>query len=251
MATSTITNTVKDPSGAAVASVPVVIRLMGGGQPVGGFRTSDGSEVAAQITVTANGSGVWTATLEQNANIIPANTYYTAEEQIPAAQGGARTWAFNVGAANANLHDSLLAAPAAAPALLGYSQAASDARYLQLAGGTMTGPLAAAHVLGAGSTPGVTPIGLGTGGSPGASITGTDLAMTMTINTGNTGVGNQPVQVTFASPFAATPRVFCTAGDATGRSWFAISVSTTGFILETPSNLLANGQYIVHAFVIG
>ncbi len=86
MATSTITNTVTDASGVAVANTPVVVSLY----PKGAFRISDGSEVAPVVLTTTNASGVWTLALERNSNISPANSYYVAEEQIPASRGGAR-----------------------------------------------------------------------------------------------------------------------------------------------------------------
>jgi hypothetical protein len=127
VATSTITGTITDPTGVAVASVPVVCRLM----PTGGFRSADGSEVSRAVSTTTNASGVYTLVLERNSGISPANTYYEITESIPAASGGTRVWTISVGASNQTVFAALVTpAPAAASTYL--TQASADARYQAL-----------------------------------------------------------------------------------------------------------------------
>lgn len=126
MATSTITNTITGPTGTAVASCPVEITLM----PVPGFRTATDAEVARQVIVVANSSGVWTAALERNADITPANTYYRIVEKIPLSQGGPRTWNIQVGAVSTSLYAALITTPPTVPASTYLTQAAADARYV-------------------------------------------------------------------------------------------------------------------------
>lgn len=129
MATSTITGTITDPSGVAVAGVVVTARLM----PVGGFRSADGSEVARLVTATSNGSGVYTLVLERNSGITPANTYYELSEAIPVANGGARVWTISVGASNQTVLAALVT-PLAAQSSTYLTQASADARYQALGG---------------------------------------------------------------------------------------------------------------------
>ncbi len=134
MPTSTITNTVTGPSGTALANIPVKVSLY----PKGAFRISDSSEVATQVFTTTNASGVWSLALEQTANISPANSYYVVEEQIPQYQGGARSYAFQVGAVNTTLLASLISVLPDLPANTYLTQAAADARYVQSPGSFAT-----------------------------------------------------------------------------------------------------------------
>jgi putative SOS response-associated peptidase YedK len=126
MATSIITHTITGPTGTALSAVPVIIRLV----PRGAFRTADGSEVAPTYVTTTNASGVWSATLERNSGISPANSFYEVEQQLSPAQGGPRKYTFQVGAGNATLFASLIS-PIPDTAAAGYiTQASADARYV-------------------------------------------------------------------------------------------------------------------------
>ena len=104
MATSTISNTVKDSSGNAVPGVAVLIDAV----PGPAYRISDGSELAAPTSLVTDASGIWTATLERSANIDPPGTYYRVREYIPKTKGGTKIWFFTVPATNGLLHDNLV-----------------------------------------------------------------------------------------------------------------------------------------------
>lgn len=132
--TAQISNTIKDPSGVAVAGVAVTATLL----PGPGFRIDDGTEVAEMVSTTSDGSGHWTLTLEQTANINPAGTYYLINEAIPAAQGGPDQWVIQVGGSNATLQASLVTPPPALAVATYLTQATGDARYLQLANAPAT-----------------------------------------------------------------------------------------------------------------
>lgn len=108
MATSVISNTITSPDGTPIANVPVTITLV----PAGAFRIDNSFDMAPvdQPTITSSGGGNWSATLEQNANLTPAGSYYLVTEQIPQAQGGPRYWAVVVPAANSSLKAALKAA---------------------------------------------------------------------------------------------------------------------------------------------
>lgn len=128
MATSTISNVILDPSGVAVASVPVVVTLM----PTAGFRTDTGNEVARTVSTTTDATGLWSLALERNSNITPAGTHYEVEEQIPAHRGGRRVWLILVGATNQTVAAALVTPT---PTVLSsglLTQAAADARYQAL-----------------------------------------------------------------------------------------------------------------------
>jgi hypothetical protein len=146
MATSNITNTTTDPTGAVVANVPVTITLYGQATgsvptPVAGFRISDGSEVVQTTSLTSNASGVWTAALERNANITPANTFYIAVENFPVANGGPRFWFFSVGASDQTLQAAIVNPAPSLAATTFLTQATADARYV-LAPGSFSGSVA-------------------------------------------------------------------------------------------------------------
>jgi hypothetical protein len=130
VATSTISNTVKDSSGTVIASVPVQVRLM----PSGGFRTADFTEVARLVSTTTNSSGFWSLLLERNSTITPANSWYEVTEFVPESAGGKRVWNIAVGASDQNLLASLVTPaqqqPTVVPAGTVYlDQASADARY--------------------------------------------------------------------------------------------------------------------------
>lgn len=96
MATSVITGS----SGTAGTKVVVTLNT------ATARRLDDGSAVTQVVTATADGAGAWTATLEDNSNISPANSYWTAVEEIP---GAPRTWTFVIGPDDALLADQLVA----------------------------------------------------------------------------------------------------------------------------------------------
>lgn len=78
MATSTITNTITDAAGNALAGVPVKIRLI----PGEAWRIDTGAEIAPLYETETNSGGTWSATLEETANISPAKTVTTAKYKI-------------------------------------------------------------------------------------------------------------------------------------------------------------------------
>lgn len=138
MATSTISHTITGPTGTALSGVPIIIRLV----PRGAFRTADGSEVAPVYTTTTNASGQWSATLERNSGISPANSYYEVEQQLTQAQGGPRKYNFQVGASNQSLFAALINVIPDLASANYLTQASADARYQQLTGYGVAGDLA-------------------------------------------------------------------------------------------------------------
>lgn len=128
MATSAITSRIFDPNtGQGLAGVEVVARLA----PVPAFQ-ADGTELVVETRTTTDASGNYTLTLERNADITPANTYYSVREERPGTAGGPVVWQIQVG----SIGQSLMAARiVAAPILLDaayLTQAAADARYAQI-----------------------------------------------------------------------------------------------------------------------
>lgn len=99
MPTSVISNTITDIDGTPMAGIEAIIECI----PGPAFRLNDGSEIASRIAVLTNGSGIWSATLEESSNITPAGTYYRVTERIPKESGGYKRWYFNVPAADQNL----------------------------------------------------------------------------------------------------------------------------------------------------
>ncbi len=121
MATSILTDTIKDPAGNTVATSPgtvVNFRLMANGSPTPGFRASDGVNVASLIVTSATTAGTISQALENNANIVPLGTYYVAEILCPSSQGGTQEWALvsSSSVSPQNFHDALAASiPAFTP----------------------------------------------------------------------------------------------------------------------------------------
>lgn len=128
MATSTISNTIKDLNGDPVEGVVVIVRLL----PGTGFRIAEGTEIAPQDTTVTDSNGLWSIALEQQANITPADTGYEVEEQIPDAKGGPKFHSIQVGSSSATLKASLVSPlpDAGGPTYL--TQEAADARYQAL-----------------------------------------------------------------------------------------------------------------------
>lgn len=128
MATSTISNTIEDPSGGDVEGIAVTVTLM----PTAGFRVSDAVEVARTVSTTTDTNGAWSLALERNSNITPANTYYRVVEEIPASQGGRRTWNIQVGASNQTVSAALVTPLPDVTTSNFLTQASADARYQAL-----------------------------------------------------------------------------------------------------------------------
>lgn len=115
MGTSVITDTLTDPTGAVVATssgVAINIRLMSAAGEVGGFRISDGTEVASVTAIDASTSGTFSVSLENNSNIDPGGTFYVVEAINPSSYGGARDWSIlsSSSVSPQNLHDALVSA---------------------------------------------------------------------------------------------------------------------------------------------
>lgn len=126
MATSVITGTITSTGGTPISGVTVLCTL----KPYG-FRITEGTQIAARQTTTTNGSGVYTFTLEETANITPQGSYYEIEEQVSVAQGGRKVWVISVGASNATVAASLLASAPDQGTPDYLTQDQGDARYVQ------------------------------------------------------------------------------------------------------------------------
>lgn len=132
MATSTITNTVTDPSGAAVVGARIVARLV----PSPAFRIAEGSEIKQLVETVTDASGNWSLALERTANITPANSNYEVTEYLPDAP---KKHTIQV-VGNASLRASLVTPPPPADGNTYLTQAAADARYALLGGSTFGSP---------------------------------------------------------------------------------------------------------------
>lgn len=126
MATGILSNTITDPSGTAIVGATINARL----KPWGGFR-ADATEVARLESTTTDSNGTWSLTLEENANITPAGTYWEIEEQIPEESGGPVTWAVRV-SGNSSLQAALISELPTYSTGTYLTQAAADARYQAL-----------------------------------------------------------------------------------------------------------------------
>lgn len=132
MSTSTVSNIVRDVTGAVVPNVLVTAQLL----PGSAFRTSDFTEVASLASVTSAADGSWSMVLERNSDIVPEFTYYVITENIPASRGGAKSYTIQVGVPDANLLASLVTPiQDPQPEFSNFlTQAAADARYQALGG---------------------------------------------------------------------------------------------------------------------
>ncbi len=127
MATGTITNTLTDPSGTAVANATIYARL----KPGPGFRVGTYTEIAQLESTTSDGSGFWTMTLEINTDITPGDSYYEIEELIPGSQEGSRVWSIEVASGSHSLYASLVSIPPVnSPPVAYLTQSVADARYV-------------------------------------------------------------------------------------------------------------------------
>lgn len=135
--TSNITNIVKDPDNNPVPGAQVVITLWTSTGMGGAFRIDDSSEVSPIINLVTDVTGKWTVALEQNSNINPPNSFYTADEFMPASlpsnypSQGVRRWLFQVGSINQTLQAALVTQPPTGAATVFLTQAVGDARYVQ------------------------------------------------------------------------------------------------------------------------
>lgn len=100
MATSDITNIVLL-DGVPAVGLSVLVSL----NVAGATRIDDGSMITQTQTVITDINGSWTATLEENANIDPPNTYYIAIEPVDDTP---RTWNFICGTVDSKLSDVLV-----------------------------------------------------------------------------------------------------------------------------------------------
>lgn len=103
MATSVISNVVKDLSGIPVPGTPVVIDLV----TTGAWRRSDGSELFQVAETVSDVAGAWSVQLERSSNLDPSSAYYRVREMLGKVKGGTRTWFFFVPDFDAKLHDCL------------------------------------------------------------------------------------------------------------------------------------------------
>ena len=149
MATSTISNTILDPSGTAVASVTVTARL----KPQGGFREDTFTEVTRQESTTSDVNGAWSLTLEENDNITPTGTYWEITEDIPDSAGGPTTYAVSVGASDQTVYAALVSSLPNFSTGSYLTQASADARYQALGSlGAATLPITTTGVAGTASS---------------------------------------------------------------------------------------------------
>ena len=94
-----VTNKILGPNGAIQVGVKVDIKLM----PSGGFLADLKHELVRNLSVVTNASGIWTANLESNLNILPTGSWYEVLEKVPQSAGGLRTWQIRVQNAGGNL----------------------------------------------------------------------------------------------------------------------------------------------------
>lgn len=104
MATTVITNTIKDLNGTAMQGVEVVVELI----PSRAYKLDTAQELATREVTFTDASGIWTMTLEESLNITPGGSYYRATERVPREAGGKRVWYFLVPAGDSSLYANLL-----------------------------------------------------------------------------------------------------------------------------------------------
>lgn len=131
MATSTISNKIKDLEGNNLEGVEVICEL----QPGAGFRVDD-VEVAPRVTTTTDANGDWSLTIQRNGDLTPSGSYYLITEKIPKASGGPATYAIEVGDSDQTLLASLISPTVEGidPTQNYLTLAAGDARYQVLGG---------------------------------------------------------------------------------------------------------------------
>lgn len=101
MATSVISNTLLDPD--IPDGTEVIATLM----PTPGFRVGTLEEIPRRVEGTIT-SLAWALTLERNADILPAGTWWLIEEKIPELDGAHNLWPVEVGPTDTLLYQSLV-----------------------------------------------------------------------------------------------------------------------------------------------
>lgn len=106
MATRTVQNRLTLPGGGPRVGQPISVQLNSAAFADGGH-----AEVMSRAVTVTDGTGLWSVTLEVNAGIDPANSYYTVTED------SATTWAFLVPSGDDAvwLRDCLISAPQPGP----------------------------------------------------------------------------------------------------------------------------------------
>jgi hypothetical protein len=129
VSTSTISDTITDPLGAAVVGARVVARLL----PTPGSRIAEGTEVVGQVETVTNGSGVWSLALERNSNITPANTFYEITEYVEYGERTHRVvWNVQVGSSNQTVQQAQVLMPPAQPNMYSPTTHAHSGTYVGL-----------------------------------------------------------------------------------------------------------------------
>ncbi len=91
---------------------------------------------------------------------------------------------------------------------------------------------------------------IGSGGT--TSVSGSDVAGTVNINTGSGPTPGCFINLTFSKPFSTTPRIIVSpVGQAAGQTQFYVTKTTTGFSLCTANAAPANQTFSYDYFVTG
>ena len=126
----TITGTLLSAAGAGVTGITVTARLVASSE----LLTTGGQVIRVASTISTTG-GAWSLTLTPiSALAYPTGAYYRVE-----ADG--RRWTITVPATGTHELGTVLVVPPEERDELGLTQVGADARYLALAGGTLTGAL--------------------------------------------------------------------------------------------------------------
>lgn len=150
MATTVISNSLTNPSSDPAPDFFVNARLMTLSGQTGGFRLSTGSTEIASVVTTAASSGTWSLALENNANIIPSQSFYVIEELVPSSFGGTREWPCisSTSALTQTLYEALANPIPSGGGSYGLTRSLADSLYGQLAAAniwtssnTFTGPV--------------------------------------------------------------------------------------------------------------
>lgn len=187
------------------------------------------------------------------ANRLNLNTLTTADNnaQLAVSTGGVNNKAIVIQGVNGQVAD-LFQAQSNTGAVLA-SISASGA--LTVASATINGTIAINGHMKTGNTSGNTTISAGAAScsSPTVSIAGNDTAGTVSITAGSScPMGGELASVNFANSFAAAPIVILTPAGANAASiqYFSGSSTTTGFTIDTSSQLITSQLYKYNYFVI-
>lgn len=122
MATGVITNTLLDPNGTPVSGVTVLATLT----RLPCYKIVGGTEVVPPEATTSDGSGAWSLTLEQTANL-DNGAQWVIEERIPGAQGGTARSVVNVTSGSQTLDAARITTVTPSPTQTYYTVAQVDA----------------------------------------------------------------------------------------------------------------------------